>query len=59
MFGNRNGLAPWRSSHVDDSDGILAKVKNQIAKRRTEAAADQAPAEPHAMEDPGMYLTTK
>ena len=44
---------------MDDSDGILAKAKNQIAKRRTEAAADQAPAEPRAMEDPGMYLTTK
>ena len=44
---------------MDDSDGILAKAKDQIAKRRTEATADQAPAEHRATEDPGTYINYK
>ena len=55
MFGNRNGLVPWRSSHMDDSNGILAKAKIQKANCRTDAVVDHAPVEQRALEDPGMY----
>lgn len=40
---------------MDDSDGILAKAKIQIANCRTDAVVDHAPVEQRALEDPGMY----
>ena len=42
---------------MDDSNGILAKAKIQIANHRTDAMVDHAPVEQHALEDPGMYST--
>ena len=40
---------------MDDSDGILAKAKIQIANCCTDAVVDHAPVEQCALEDPGMY----
>ena len=56
IFGHKNGLTTLGSDQEDDSDGILAKVKNQAAKRRTDKmTAGLATAERSTTEEQREY----